>query len=302
VTEPLLDLSESDRVLVLGASGWFGKTAAQISIGQKALVMLRTSKGNELWNPKSRDLLPNNFQACLDFQPTVVIDCAFVTRHLISNYGIDHYLSTNKTLMEQALDLQTQPFVRRFIGISSGAAVPYLQDKKRNQELDPYGFQKADYERKLTKAGGASKQNVVLLRPFSMSGRYCQTPAIYALYDLIEQSKSQSIKIRANELVYRRYTDVEDFLRVALMVPTGSEVIESGGELIEISDLAKVVVDELGSQASIERNFVLKGADSYHSDNVSWDYFTKMVGYKPKNLREQIRVSAGNYEPNNFKS
>ncbi len=294
VPEAPLDISENDRVLVLGASGWFGKTAVQIAKEHRALVMARTSKGNEILDFESRESRSGHFQECIDFQPTVVIDCAFVTRHKISAYGTDQYLRINDGLMDQALQLQSQTFVRRFIGVSSGAAVPYLLNNKLDQKLDLYGFQKAKYERQLGIPGDASKQNVVLLRPFSMSGKHCQTPTIYALYDLLEQSKSSRIVINSKELVYRRYTDVEDFLRVALTVPTGSEVVESGGELIEIAELAKLIVEEQGSEARIERSFFPKGADRYHSDNLSWERATKSIGFAPKNLREQIRNSARN--------
>jgi len=288
----LLDLSENDRVLVLGASGWFGKTAVELSTARGASVMSRTSNGNELLGKVPHFELSNSFQKCLDFQPSVVIDCAFVTRQLISSYGMAKYLSTNKNLMGQALQLQAQPFVRRFIGISSGAAVPYLLEENRDQKLDPYGFLKASYERMLTNREGLSKQNVVLIRPYSVSGKNCRARGIYALYDLIEQSKSRSIQIKSRELVYRRYTDVEDLLRVALLVPTGGGIIESGGELIEIGDLANLIIEELDSGAEIERTIQLNGKDSYHSDNESWKLATATVGIQPKSLREQIRVSA----------
>lgn len=257
------------------------------------MVMTRTSEGNGILDHRLRDQLSNDFQACLDFQPTLVIDCAFVTRHMISTYGMNRYLSTNMNLMDQALELQTQPLVRRFIAISSGAAVPYLLDQTRDQNLDPYGFLKASYERKFTNLDGTLKENVVLLRPFSMSGRNCQTTGIYALYDLIEQSRSGTIKIKSEQLVYRRYTDVEDLLRVALMAPIGHEVIESGGELVEIGDLATMIVETLGSGARIERKFKSIGADNYYSNNVSWERVTGILGIQPKTLREQIRISAG---------
>lgn len=137
-----LDVSMNDRVLVLGAPGWFGKTAVDLSNSLGALVMTRTSKGNVLIDQSREVDIPSSFQICIDFQPTVVIDCAFVTRQLISTYGISRYPQTNKELNSRALLLQALPSVRRFIGVCSGAAVPYLLDEESDQKTDPYGHLK----------------------------------------------------------------------------------------------------------------------------------------------------------------
>lgn len=287
------NLEKDDRVLVLGASGWFGSTAVEMALSQGATVMGRTSTGNIILGPSPDPDIHNGFESCLDFEPTIVIDCAFATRNKISSYGKRRYLRINNELMKQSLLLQKEPGVRRFIGVSSGAALPFLMNDSLGSSLDLYGFQKAHYERELTRSNGGLKSNVVLVRPWSMSGRHCKTPELYALFDLISQSKTDRIVIRSESLVYRRYTDVGDLLKVALMVPVGGEAIDSGGELLEIADLANLVVDELGSEAAVSRISPPKGLNSYHSDNSSWESVTTLVGLVPKTIREQIRFSAG---------
>jgi len=288
-----MDLTSEDRVLVLGSSGWFGSTAVEIAQEKGATIMVRTSSGSRTLSPDTEPEGVKEFQSCLMFEPSVVIDCAFETRHKISSYGAREYLRINSELMNQALELQKLSSVRRFIGISSGAALPYLKNDGLNPDLDLYGYQKAHYEKMLRTSRSGNKRNTVLLRPWSMSGRYCKNPGIYALFDFISQSKGDRISIRSDTLVYRRYTDVGDLLRVGLTAPIREEVIESGGELVELADLAMLVVETLGSQAFIERISPPHGVESYHSDNKSWNLMTEITGFQPKSLREQIRVSAG---------
>ena len=288
-----MDLNADDRVLVLGSSGWFGSTAVELAQEKGANIMVRNSSGSRNLSADAEPGAMKEFESCLTFEPSVVFDCAFETRHKILAYDPREYVRVNSELMNQAFQLQRLSSVRRFIGISSGAALPYLNNDGLDPDLDLYGFQKAEYEKQLRSSQSGLKDNVVILRPWSMSGRHCKTPGIYALFDFISQSKGDQILIRSDTLVYRRYTDVDDFLRVGLMAPIGEEVIESGGELVELADLAMLVAETLGSQASINRISPPLGMDSYHSDNYSWDLITKLTGFQPKSLREQIRVSAG---------
>lgn len=109
---------------------------------------------------------------------------------------------------------------------------------------------------------------------------------------MIEQSKSNVIQINSSGPVFRRYSEVEDLLKVALTVKPGGEVIESGGELIEIEDLAKLIVDDLELGAKIVRSNLTKDSDHYHSDNGSWMLATAAAGIQPKSLRKQIASSA----------
>lgn len=288
-----MDLTSEDRVLVLGASGWFGSTAVEIAQEKGATIMVRTSRGSRTLGSDTELEAVKEFQACITFEPSVVIDCAFETRHKISSYGSREYLRINSELMNQAFKLQRLSSVRRFIGISSGAALPYLNNPGLNPSIDLYGFQKAHYEKMLNSKRSGNRRNTVLLRPWSMSGKHCKNPGIYALFDFISQSRGESISIKSDTLVYRRYTDVDDFLRVGLMAPIGEEVIESGGELVELAELASTVIETLGSKAVIDRKNTPHGIHSYHSDNVSWTSMSHITGFQPKSLREQIKVSAG---------
>ena len=291
--QPLqLDLTAEDRVLVLGSSGWFGSTAVEIAQEKKAAIMVRTSSGSRTLGPHTELEAVRDFQSCMMFEPSIVIDCAFATRHKITSYGPREYMRINGELMNQALELQKLASVRRFIGISSGAALPFLRDDGLDPALDLYGYQKAQYEKMLKSPQSRNKRNTVLLRPWSMSGRHCKTPGIYALFDFISQSKGDRVLIKSPTRVYRRYTDVDDLLRMGLIAPIGEEVIESGGELVELADLARLVVETLGSPAIVERDPLTNGVDSYHSDNEIWSSITQSVGFQPKSLTEQIKVSA----------
>jgi nucleoside-diphosphate-sugar epimerase len=286
-------LKPSERILILGATGWFGSSADSLCRQSGAQVLLRSTSGNSLITDGTIRKLDPDFQACLDFKPTIVFDCAFLTRDKIRSAGINAYIRENRMLTDQALRLRALNSVERFIAISSGAALPHLNSKSFDLQGDPYGALKARYEQDLMGANFKLKDNVVLLRAWSMSGRHARNGHLYGFFDLIAQSRTSEMRIAANSLVFRRYADVEDFLAVGLHSRTGEFPIDSGGPLLEIQELAETIKKVLGSHAIVIREVDPTGADRYHSDGLTWERAVADSGLMPKSIHEQITYSSG---------
>jgi nucleoside-diphosphate-sugar epimerase len=285
-------VKSSDRVLILGYSGWFGSSASELLVRTGAQILGSNSKGLKMISDGPKHVFASTFQGCKEFEPTIVIDSAFLTREKIQVLGTEAYISINKTLMQQGLEISELDSVERFIGISSGAAIGSLNLTAPHLLVDPYGALKSEYEYLLMNSDLHVRERSVLLRAWSMSGPHVRNPELFALFDLIKQSKSRIMRIRSNAHVYRRYSDVEDLLAVGLASTTGGTTVDSGGELVEIGELAKIIREVLGSTAVIHREVTSSEDDHYYSDGDSWQQEASRVGLSPKTLREQIAYSA----------
>jgi hypothetical protein len=72
-----------------------------------------------------------------------------------------------------------------------------------------------------------------------------------------------------------------------------SGVIDSGGELIEIGDLAQRIVQLINPSATIQRQSQQTNAIStYASDNETWVTACNIVNVIPDSLENQIRQTA----------
>jgi nucleoside-diphosphate-sugar epimerase len=225
------------------------------------------------------------------FKPTVVIDTAFVTRERLPILGHKTYIETNQKLIDQSLVIAALPSVRKYIGFSSGATMHLAGHTSFSLEENPYAAQKRIYESKISDIAENLQSDISVARVWSVTGSYCTKPQAFAFTDLIAQAKLGLIEIKAKHLVCRRYCSVEDVLALALMpLGRGSQtVFDTGGDLIEIGDLAKLVVELVNPNAKIHRQ-IDPGlpSDDYHSDNSDWENLVGVKLLSEDSTREQI--------------
>lgn len=290
-------LGTSDRVLVLGAGGWFGSTLLDLltaSERETSVLALtgrprRLTLGRHTW-----DLDGWDWEKIVRFAPSLVVNCAFLTRERVEQIGHERYVAENSALTSRFLETLALPSVRAAVTVSSGAAVESLPGVP-DIELNPYGHLKRMEEILSRDAAAAHGVAFALCRAWSVSGPLVQRPRDYAFSDLILQSAEGRIQIRASHEVWRRYVGVDDLLAVCVSLAndgwTGE--VDSGGELIEIADLAERVVAELHPGIPIERS-ALDGSppDRYHSDGASWDQACQLLEHTAASLEEQIRATA----------
>jgi nucleoside-diphosphate-sugar epimerase len=137
-----------------------------------------------------------------------------------------------------------------------------------------------------------------------VTGSYCTKPQAFAFTDLIAQAKLGLIEIKAKHLVYRRYCAIEDVLAIA-MLPTGPgsiPIFNTGGDLIELGELAKIIVDLVNPSAEIRRQMDPNlPPDDYHSDSKDWGEFVQSAELARDSISEQVtRVAGGSYSSSAF--
>lgn len=218
------------------------------------------------------------------FRPTAVANFAFLTSDRLDAVGAGVFEAQNRMLIDQFRQTIELPTVRRILTVSSGAVF--------TEPLGLYGLLKAE-EEAVANGWTDSTHTSVVLRAYSMSGPHVRVPERYAFSEMILQAHQGLVRVRSDRLTYRRYTSVSDFLTVGMtMLSEGRTLtIESGGELVEMGDLAERVVARIDPSARIERPpLATLDASVYASDGRSWASACRLLAYNPMSLDEQIDV------------
>ncbi len=227
------------------------------------------------------------------FKPTVLIDFAFVTREHLDDISEVAYRKVNEGLINQALDIFALPSVKYAMYTSSGAAV-YPKDALLGEYSEnPYGYLKRRTEELALEAAERLDKKVVVIRPWSLSGTMVTKEYEFAFSSFIRQSFGGEIHVKSPNPVSRRYVSAEDFLAVALaklFSESGAfEVLDSGGELISLVQLAQKVADSQTHDVSVvSHQSSSEVKDNYYSNNEQWSRECEALGFYPETLIEQI--------------
>ncbi len=288
----LKNLRSDDRVLVTGAGGWFGRTAIAMT-KESGLDLLATGSRDQQVDidGQSQSVHAQSLEIIAAFEPTVVIDTAFVTRERLPALGHKAYVETNQRIIDQSLAIAALPSVRKYIGFSSGATMHLAGQTSFSLEENPYAAQKRIYESQLSEIAGAVDCDISVARVWSVTGSYCTKPESFAFTDLIAQAKRGLIEIKARRLVFRRYCSVEDVLAIAINpgTPGRALVFDTGGQLIDLGELAKLVTEIVNRNAEIHQQLdPTLPHDNYHSNNREWVSLNEVANLSQDTLVDQI--------------
>lgn len=273
-------MRQSDRVLVLGSSGWFGREFAALltEVGADRPVVLQVGGPSTGTSVSQAEIA--------DFDPTVVVNFAFLTRERVQIEGEEAFTSTNRGLTDRFIRAASMSNVRMAVTVSSGATV--------SEPEHPYGKLKQIEESEASELVTESR-SIVVLRAYSVSGGYVRRPHDYAFSDFISQASTGTISVKADHAVFRRYCSVADALTAALRAGDigRSGILETGGDLVEMGELAYRVAGIVNPRARVERAPITGApASRYHSDNRSWSEWLEMANVRQMDLDAQITATA----------
>lgn len=219
------------------------------------------------------------------FSPDLVLDFAYLTRNWISTLGLEGYRQKNNELTSRLLHAVSLESVVAAVTISSGASV--------QMPLDAYGEGKRETEQLAQGLAQHQQVSIGVLRAWSVSGGFVRRPELYALSSFIQQGLGTgTTTVEADHLVHRRYCAVEELLAVGLhnVLDERYTLIDSGGEKIEILDLAQKVAEQIPNTvvevAHANRNS--RPSDDYSSDNRAWTDKVGKTGLSVLTIEEQI--------------
>lgn len=228
-----------------------------------------------------------------DFEPTHVLDCAFLTPDLMLNLGEENYTQINRAMMNNIEQVLTVSSVQTAVTISSGATIFDDCAEPKGAAFDLYGRLKGEADRRFTVAAVGANIDFSVARAWSVTGTRFGDPDKYAFSSLVSQAIRGEIRIYSKKKVVRRYCSAEDFLAVAFAsAKNGIREIDSGGELVELSHLAERVRAAVNPQAKIYAHKDIVGIDCYHSDGQQWLQLLEKFRLEPESLELQIEKTA----------
>ena len=285
----------NDRVLVTGASGWLGRTALDLlaPLGLPTLAVASRARIIRVGDCEIECRVWEDREVAA-FAPTVVLDCAFLTRDRVADMPLGDYVAANRTLTERLVYATQLAGVRLALTISSGAAVYPHDALDRRVEHNPYGYLKREAEHRLAQAAAESGAVPVVARAWSISGAHVQKPQGYALGSMILAAASGAIRITARHPVFRRYVLAEELLALGIAEGSvGPATIDSGGELVEMAELAARIAAVVRPDAVISRDEAdPREPDNYHSDGQDWEKRCQRWDLASASLGCQIEITA----------
>ena len=295
----------ASRAVVLGAGGWFGRTAADLltgAWGEQApeRVSLFASRPRTIEAGPGIDLQIAAIQDLASLEPapgTLLIDCAYPTQEKVDELGVDEYRRTVAELREKVNAAIERLAPVAMVSLSSGAATCGADAPERTRV---YGELKRRDEEELQALCPATGTGLCIARVYAASGPHMTKPRTYALGDLIAQAQAGGpMRVKAAHPVIRSYSLAADILDVATATALGSDpaepvLFETGGEEVEVGELARrVAIQVAGEELPVERpEMDGSPADRYVGDPSLMESLAGRYGIKPAGLDEQIRETA----------
>lgn len=227
-----------------------------------------------------------------DFKyPEIYFDYAFLTREKEIGLGLNSYILLNRRIIEKSQNLILRMRPRNVFLSSSGAI--YGRSGKTN-EVDSYGRLKIEQEVAITSAAKIVDANLITCRIFNVSGQYMGKPETFALTNFIDSAKSkEEITLYSDTLVFRRYCSDSDLIELILEMAKHelTDTFDSGGEVIELRNLAEIVRLTINPNTVIRSTPIKTGMPEnvYLSKSERYEELVrKYLNREPKSLIEQI--------------
>jgi nucleoside-diphosphate-sugar epimerase len=291
-------VSPHKRVLILGASGWFGQTAATMFAESQAdlVCVVRGHAKNSLRVPRA-NYIEWDERRISEFRPTLILDFSFLTRDYEQRMSPKDFATVNQGLTKRLLTLFQSDYVRSVIYVSSGAAAYPTNADNRSMLQSSYGSLKREAEERLLAAwdGGRQGKKLTILRAWNVTGPYILSPTKYLFTSLISQALNGHIRVDSEIEVWRKFVSISDALTLSLWNLNHSvqPVLETGGELIEARQLARRVREIVNPNSGLEFSSPSNSErDDYFPTGFSWQTAVNAAAFEPMNLADQIRVTS----------
>lgn len=257
-------LRNSDtRIVVTGASGWLGQATLEMleqalkedfprricAFGSRAGTLALRS-GTRL------EIAPIAALGSLPYATTLLLHYAFVTKERVAGMTPDAYFQIGENIATSISAAIPAIGVTRMLFPSSGAVygLPTRSDRSvlDDPEANPYGTQKLRDEARFMDVCNQYRIRLAIPRIFNLSGPFINKHGDYALASVLNSALSGTpIELRARRRVVRSYISIRDVLDAMigwLVESNQSEqlVLDTGGEIAEVGDLAHKVLDILG--------------------------------------------------------
>ncbi len=303
----------SSKVLITGATGWLGReTVARVLEGKldgisKSDLLLASSNGRDL-ELDSLGVHPTVALENLSHRESTnslkgLVHLAFITKDKTTQYSFSEYVAKNIELISAACEIIEREKPKWVVVVSSGAIIDRSTMEIENNVLsNPYGFCKRVEEALIAESARKVGANIVIGRLWGGTGLYMPIKRAYAISDFIESAKEKNaISINSGGDVIRRYCDAGDFMEVLVRAALKGETttIDSGGSIIEVGELAKLISARLG-EISITRSQTPTPLDDYYPRGSEFENLARSMGVQLHGIDEQVLRTLKSHKVPNF--
>jgi nucleoside-diphosphate-sugar epimerase len=303
----------SSKVLITGATGWLGReTFARVIEGKfegitQSDLLLASSNGRDL-ELDSLGVYPTVALENLGHRESTnslegLVHLAFITKDKTTQYSFSEYVAKNIELISAACEIIERDKPKWVVVVSSGAIIDRATlEIENNVVRNPYGFCKRIEEALIAESARKVGANIVIGRLWGGTGLYMPVKRAYAISDFIESAKeSGAIRINSGGDVIRRYCDAGDFMEVLVRsaIQGDTTTLDSGGSIIEVGELAKLISSRLG-EISISRSEVPTAVDDYYPRGSEFEELAKSVGVQLHGIDEQVLRTLKSHKFPNF--
>jgi nucleoside-diphosphate-sugar epimerase len=285
----MISLDQENKLVITGAGGWLGTELLELLLATYGSERLRKNVVCLGSRARSKQLSDGTELPIREFVEPLQIDhvggfvhLAFLTRDKVSTYGTADFSFRNLAITSRTIELIEQIQPQWIATVSSGAVLSRPGGPLENKLLsNPYGFTKRVEETMLTQVAQNIGANISIGRLWGAMGAYMPINREYAVSDFLVQAQSaKSISIRANHEVWRRYCDAGEFMNVLVTSAETSEktLFDSGGELIEIGDLASKIADFVDLETTVDRPVIEGVPDRYFPSSYRYNQLCDSLG------------------------
>jgi len=284
----------SKVIIITGVNGWLGNSFINIASNSKknySFLGLSSRNYSQVVFDKLKkhnEVSIKNFWNFTNSSGEVegLVHLAFLTRDKLKGMSSGEYLAENRKITERACDLVISCKPKWVLTVSSGAT-------QNLDEFNYYGQLKREEENALTNACQSTGTELIIGRLWGATGFTMPINRNYAISDFICQAlEIGSIKVNSNFEVWRRYVDAEQFMDLLFKraLAGDSGVINSGGPIIEIGELANKIALKMGLTRKIFRNFESDSdlIDNYFFPGDEYELSLNKFGMNTKSIDEQI--------------
>lgn len=293
------------RIVIVGAGGWIGRTllaglhdALGDTASERIVCFGSAARGIDIGASRT---VPQRALAeigDLPHEPSLLFHLAFLTKDKVAGMDAADYRRDNRALSRLVFDALEPIGVDRLFLASSGAAA-LADDPAAASDMRLYGILKREDEDLFaTWATATPGRRALIARIHSLSGPFINKHDTYAFASFVLDALARRpIAVTAPMRVERSYVAVRELLSLAfaaLLATDGPAVrlLDTGGEALELGDLAQRIAAELGGR--VERRPVTSdSANTYVGNAQKYNDLLRQFGIYPVSLEAQIRETAG---------